>query len=116
MYHFQRRKSKFITVEISILNHYLTFLSKMSKSLRLRKEIKHENDQSFSYSKIAVTSVHNAHVQNFPPLTNLVPRVFIPFGQWVGLRETLDQSISDNRILVIPVELRRRERVVQDGI
>ena len=41
----------------------------MSRSLPLRNEIKHANNHSFSYSKIAVTSVDNAHVRNFPPLT-----------------------------------------------
>ena len=41
----------------------------MSRSLPLRKEIKHANNDNFSYSKIAVTSVDNAHVRNFPRLT-----------------------------------------------
>ena len=41
----------------------------MSRSLPLRKEIKHANKHNFSYSKITVTSVDNAHVRNFPPLT-----------------------------------------------
>ena len=48
--------------------------------------------------------------------SNLVPRVLVPLDQQVRLRETLGQSVSDNRILVIPVELRMRERVVQDGV
>ena len=39
----------------------------MSRSLPLREEIKHANNDNFSYSKIAVTSVDNAHVRNFPP-------------------------------------------------
>ena len=54
----------------------------MSKRLRLRKEIKHENDQSFSYSKIAVTSVHNAHVQNFRPIS--FPESSFPLTSGLG--------------------------------
>ena len=46
------RKSNFKTVEILILNHCFSFLSKMWRSLCLGKDIKHANHYRFSYRKI----------------------------------------------------------------
>ena len=43
------------------------------------------------------------------------PESTFPLTSGSGYERLWDKAFSDNRILVIPVELRRRERVFQDG-
>ena len=44
------------------------------------------------------------------------PESTFPLSSGTGNKRLWDKAFSDNRILVIPVELRRRERVFQDGL
>ena len=44
------------------------------------------------------------------------PESSFPLSSGTGNKRLRDKAFSDNRILVIPVELRRRERVFQDGL
>ena len=44
------------------------------------------------------------------------PESTFPLSSGTGNKRLWDKAFSDNRILVIPVELRRRERVLQDEL
>ena len=44
------------------------------------------------------------------------PESTFPLSSGTGNKRLWDKAFSDNRILVIPVELRKRERVFQDGL
>ena len=51
------------------------------------------------------------------PLNSIsFPESTFPLSSGTGNKRLWDKKFSDNRILVIPVELRRRERVFQDGL
>ena len=44
------------------------------------------------------------------------PEPSLPLSSGTGKRSTLGKSVLNNRILVIPVKLRRREVLMQDGV
>ena len=53
-------------------------------------------------------------IKRFPAVS--FPESTFPLSSGTGNKRLWDKAFSDNRILVIPVELRRRKRVFQDGL